>query len=184
MSLLDREKMFNRERIALFVDGSNAYATAKAMNIDIDYSKLRNKIALQGNLVRAYYYTALIEGRRADSIQPLVDWLSYNYWEVRTKKAKVFINNDGREKVKGNMDIDMVMDMVKLTDSGRIDVMYLFTGDGDFVPVLDYVQNKGVRVVVISSLVVRPPMIADELRRKCDQFIDLQEWVSDVSHRA
>ncbi len=159
------------EKMVLFIDGANLYATTKGLGFDIDYRRLLKEFQSRGNLLRAFYYTALIEDQEYSSIRPLLDWLDYNGYTVVTKPAKEFTDATGRRKVKGNMDIELAVDAMELAD--RIDHMVLFSGDGDFRPLVEAVQRKGVRVTVVSTVSTQPPMIADELRRQADEFIDL-----------
>jgi uncharacterized LabA/DUF88 family protein len=166
--------MFYRdERLALFIDGSNLYAAARALGFDIDYKLLRSEFVRRGKLVRAFYYTALLEDQEYSPIRPLVDWLDYNGFTMVTKPAKEFTDSMGRRKVKGNMDIELAVDAMELAD--RMDHMVLFSGDGDFRPLVEAIQRKGVRVSVVSTIRSQPPMIADDLRRQADNFIELDE---------
>ena len=160
-------------QIVLFIDGANLHATAKALGFDIDYRRLLKEFESHGVLLRAYYYTAVIEDQEYTSIRPLIDWLDYNGYTVVTKAAKEYFDASGRRKVKGNMDIELAVDAMEL--AGHIDQMILFSGDGDFRSLVAAVQRRGVRVTVISSIASHPPMIADELRRRADQFTDLIE---------
>ena len=161
------------ERIALFVDGANLYATAKALGFDIDYKRLLGVFRTKGHLVRALYYTALAEDQEYSSIRPLVDWLDYNGFTMVTKPTKEFTDAMGRRKIKGNMDIELSVDAMRLADS--LDHIVLFTGDGDFRALVAALQMKGKRVSVVSTLQTQPGMVADELRRQADQFIDLAD---------
>ena len=163
--------MSDKERIALFIDGANLYATAKSVGFDIDYRKLLKEYQGRGRLIRAFYYTALVEDQEYSSIRPLIDWLDYNGFAVVTKPAKEFIDALGRRKIKGNMDIELAIDAMEMAD--KIDHMILFSGDGDFRSLVEAVQRKGVRVSVVSTITTQPPMVADELRRQADEFVDL-----------
>ncbi len=165
------------ERIALFVDGANLYATAKAVGFDIDYKRLLSFFNNKARLVRAIYYTALMEDADYSPIRPLIDWLDYNGFMIVTKPAKEFTDGSGRRKIKGNMDIELAVDMMQLADS--LDHIILFSGDGDFRCLVEAVQQKGRRVSVVSTLSTRPPMVSDELRRQADQFIDLADLRED-----
>ena len=166
--------MFYRdERIALFIDGSNLYAAAKALGFDIDYKLLRSEFMRRGKLLRAFYYTALLENEEYSPIRPLVDWLNYNGFTMVTKPAKEFTDAAGRRKVKGNMDIELAVDAMEM--AAHIDHMVLFSGDGDFRPLVAGMQRQGVRVSVVSTIRSNPPMIADDLRRQTDNFIELDE---------
>jgi uncharacterized LabA/DUF88 family protein len=166
------------EKTALFIDGANLYATTKSLGFDIDYKRLLQEFQSRGNLLRAFYYTALIEDQEYSSIRPLLDWLDYNGYSVVTKPAKEFTDAMGRRKIKGNMDLELAVDMMELAD--HLDHVVLFSGDGDFRPVVESVQRKGVRVTIISTISTQPPMIADELRRQADTFIDLQELSTKI----
>ena len=162
-----------QERIGLFIDGSNLYAAARSLGFDIDYKRLREEFAGKGRLIRALYYTALVEDQEYSPIRPLVDWLDYNGYTLVTKPTKEFTDSMGRRKVKGDMDIEIAVDMMEL--SGALDHIVLFSGDGDFRRVIEAVQRKGVLVSVVSTIRSQPPMIADELRRQADNFVELQE---------
>jgi uncharacterized LabA/DUF88 family protein len=163
--------MPNQEKVAVFIDGANLYATSKSLGFDIDYRKLLKEFQSRGLLVRAFYYTALVEDQEYSSIRPLVDWLDYNGYTVVTKPAREFTDAAGRRKIKGNMDIELAVDAMELAP--HVDQMFLFSGDGDFRSVVEAVQRKGVRVSVISTVTTQPPMVADDLRRQADEFIDL-----------
>ena len=172
-------------RTALFIDGANLYATAKALGFDIDYKRLLKEFQNHGTLVRAFYYTAVIEDQEFSSVRPLLDWLDYNGFTVVTKPTKEFIDANGHRKVKGNMDIELAVNAMELAD--HVDQIVLFSGDGDFRSLVEAVQRRGVRVTVVSTISSQPPMIADELRRQADVFTDLVELQSklgrDPSHR-
>ena len=166
--------MFYRDdRLALFIDGSNLYAAAKALGFDIDYKLLRAEFLRRGKLVRAFYYTALLENDEYSPIRPLVDWLNYNGFTMRTKPAKEYTDSLGRRKVKGNMDVELCVDAMELAP--HVDHVVLFSGDGDFKPLVEALQRKGVRVSVCSTIRSQPPMISDDLRRQADNFIDLED---------
>ena len=167
------------EKMALFIDGANLYATTKKLGIEIDYKKLLQEFRSRGNLVRAFYYTAVIEDQEFSSIRPLIDWLDYNGYQVVTKPTKEFVDQNGRRKVKGNMDIELTVDAMELAP--HMDHMVLFSGDGDFRALLESVQRRGVRVTVVSNLTTQPPMVADELRRQADVFLDIAELQPKIS---
>ena len=166
------------ERIALFIDGANLYATAKSLGFDIDYKRLLGLFRQKGQLVRALYYTALAEEQEYSSIRPLIDWLDYNGFSMVTKPTKEFTDATGRRKVKGNMDIELAVDAMRLSES--LDHIVIFSGDGDFRSLVAALQQKGKRVSVVSTLQTQPPMVADELRRQADQFIDLADIEDQV----
>jgi uncharacterized LabA/DUF88 family protein len=166
------------ERVALFIDGSNLYATAKAVGFDIDYRRLLGWFRKRCRLVRAIYYTALMEDAEYSPVRPLIDWLDYNGFMVVTKPAREFTDSLGRRKIKGSMDIEIAVDMMQL--AGNLDHIVLFSGDGDLRSLVEAVQEMGKRVSVVSTLATRPPMVADDLRRQGDQFIDLNELKSEI----
>lgn len=166
--------MFYRdERLALFINGSNLYSAAKALGFDIDYKLLKTEFMRRGKLLRAFYYTALLENEEYSPIRPLVDWLNYNGFTMVTKPAKEYTDSMGRRKVKGNMDIELCVDAMEL--AAHVDHIVLFSGDGDYRPMIESLQRQGVRVSVVSTIRSQPPMISDELRRQADNFIELDE---------
>ena len=162
---------YKTERVALFIDGANLYAAAKSLAYDIDYKKLLTHFRDQCQLVRALYYTAIAEDQEYSSIRPLIDWLDYNGYSMVTKPTKEFTDASGRRKIKGNMDIELAVDAMDLAN--ELDHIVIFSGDGDFRSLVQSLQQKGKRVSVVSTLQTQPPMVADELRRQADQFIDL-----------
>ncbi|MGY8637563.1 NYN domain-containing protein [Bradyrhizobium sp. 14AA] len=161
-------------KIALFIDGSNLYATSKALGFDIDYKRLLGEFQSRGTLLRAFYYTTVIEDQEFSSIRPLIDWLDYNGYTVVTKLTKEFVDaTTGRRKVKGSMDVDLAVSAMELAE--HVDQIVLFSGDGDFRSLVEALQRRGVRVTVVSTLSTQPPMVADDLRRQADTFIDLAD---------
>jgi uncharacterized LabA/DUF88 family protein len=166
--------MFYRdERLALFIDGANLFSAARSLGFDIDYKLLRSEFLRRGKLVRAFYYTAMVDSEEYSPIRPLVDWLQYNGFTMVTKPAKEFTDSMGRRRIKGNMDIELAVNAMEMAP--HIDHMVLFSGDGDFKPLVEAIQRHGVRVSVVSTIRSSPPMIADDLRRQCDNFIELEE---------
>jgi uncharacterized LabA/DUF88 family protein len=164
---------YPQEKLALFIDGSNLYAAAKALGFDIDYKRLLEVFSKNGQLIRAFYYTALVDDQEYSPIRPLVDWLDYNGYTMVTKPAKEFTDALGRRKIKGNMDIELAIDVMEMAP--HLDHVVLFSGDGDFRRLVEAVQRKGVRVTVVSTIRSSPPMVADELRRQADIFLELQD---------
>src|ERR1700750_692085 len=157
-------------KIALFIDGLNLYTTARSLGFEIDFKRLFREFQSRGYLLRAFYYTAVIEDQEYSSIRPLIDWLDYTGYSVVTKATKEFVDQTGRRKVKGNMDIELAVDAMEIAHA--IDQMVLFSGDGDFRSLVEAMQRKGVRVTVVSTVSTQPPMVADELRRQADIFLD------------
>ncbi|MFG1479103.1 NYN domain-containing protein [Xanthobacter sp. V4C-4] len=159
------------EKIALLIDGANLYSATKALGFDIDYKRLLKEFQSRGYLLRAFYYTTLIEDQEYSSIRPLLDWLDYNGYSVVTKLAREFTDAQGRRRVRGNMDIEIAVDAMEL--AGHVDHIVLFSGDGDFRSLVEALQRRGIRVSVVSTISTQPPLIADDLRRQADIFIDL-----------
>ncbi|RFC69142.1 MULTISPECIES: NYN domain-containing protein [Mesorhizobium] len=168
----------SRERIALFIDGANLYATSRSLGFDLDYRKLLTYFQKRGYLLRAYYYTALIEDQEYSSIRPLIDWLDYNGYRVVTKPAKEFTDAAGRRKIKGNMDIELTIDALELSEV--LDHYVIFSGDGDFRTLVEALQRKGKKVSVVSTMASQPPMISDDLRRQADHFVDLTSLRAEI----
>ena len=171
--------IFPRTKSALFIDGHNLYATAKALGFDIDYKRLLSEFEKRGEPVHALYYTAIVEDEEYSSVRTLIDWLDYNGYTVVTKAAKEFVDEYGRRKVKGDLGIELAVDAMQLAE--HIDDMVLFSGDGDFRSLVEAMQRRGVRVTVVSTISSRPPMVANELRRQADLFIDVIELKPVIS---
>jgi len=174
------------KQTALFIDGPNLFATAQAVDLNIDFAALLNYYKKRCNLLRAYYYTALperfVDQPEGKSIIPLIDWLDFHGYTIVSKATKSFIDSEGRQRTKGNMDTELTLDVVDLVPS--LTDIILFSGDGDFAPLLKWVQRRGVRTTVVSTCMSKPsPMVADELRRVTDVFVDLgnnPEYPSDL----
>jgi uncharacterized LabA/DUF88 family protein len=169
------------ERAALFIDGANLYSASRNLGFDVDYRNLLDFFRKRAQIVRAYYYSAILETEEYSPLKPLTDWLAYNGYTLVTKPAKEFTDAAGRRRVKGNMDIEVAVDMLELAP--RLDHAILFSGDSDFRRLVEAVQRKGVRVSVISSIKTSPPMVADELRRQADQFVELSDIAADFTRR-
>ena len=172
---------YPEERMALFIDGANLYSAARALGFDIDYKSLLNHFASKGRLLRAFYYTALIEDQEYSPIRPLIDWLDYNGYTLVTKPTKEFTDSMGRRKIKGNMDIELAVDMMEMSE--HVQHIILFSGDGDFRSLVEAVQRKGARVTVVSTFRSSPPMVADDLRRQADNFLDLQDLAPIIARQ-
>jgi len=170
---------YPQERLGLFIDGANLYAAARSLGFDIDYKRLLELFAGKGHLVRAFYYTALVEDQEYSPIRPLVDWLDYNGYTMVTKPTKEFTDAFGRRKIKGNMDIELAIDVMEMAPF--LDHIVLFSGDGDFRRLVEAVQHKGKRVSVVSTIRSTPPMVADELRRQADNFMELMELMPQIA---
>src|SRR5213082_23006 len=169
---------YDNERVALFIDGANLYSAARALGFDIDYRRLLKVFRDKGRMVRAYYYTALVEDQEYSPIRPLIDWLDYNGYTMVTKPTKEFTDAMGRRRIKGNMDIELAIDMLEM--ASYIDHAILFSGDGDFRRLVEAVQRRGVRVSVVSTIRSSPPMVSDDLRRQADNFIELQDLAPNL----
>lgn len=168
-------------RRALFIDGSNLYAAAKNLGFDIDYQKLRYFFESGSWLLRAYYYTAIVDDQEYSPVRPLADWLDYNGFTLVSKPAKEYVDAMGRRRIRGNMDVEIAVDALSLAD--RIDHMILVSGDGDFRRLIEAMQAKGVRVTVLSTIRTSPPMAADEIRRQADEFLDLLDIAPEIERR-
>jgi uncharacterized LabA/DUF88 family protein len=167
-----------REKVVMFIDGANLYATAKSLGTDLDYRRLLQEVNKQAYLLRAYYYTALVEEQEYSSIRPLIDWLDYNGYTVVTKPAREFTDAAGRRKIKGSMDIELTVDALEM--SPHFDHFVLFSGDGDFTALVAALQRKGKRVTVVSTMATPTPMISDDLRRQADAFVDVADLIKTV----
>jgi len=170
---------YKDEKLALFIDGTNLYSAARGLDLEIDFRRLIQEFRKRGRLLRANYYTTILETDEHNPVRPLVDWLAYNGFNTITKAAREYSDRDGRRRVRGSMDIEIATDMLELTPA--LDHIVLFAGNGDFRRVVEAIKAKGVRVTVISSVKSQPQVIADELRREADAFIDLAEMADLIA---
>lgn len=162
------------KKIALFIDGANFFVSAKVCGFDVDWKRFLSHYRGEGDLFRAYYYTGILPKvpGKTDPLKPTLDWIVYNGFTLRTKIAKIFKDPlSGKETIKGNMDLEMAIDMLDV--AAYVTDIYIFSGDGDFTPLVQRVQAEGVRVHVVSTIVESNPMCADDLRRQCDFFYEL-----------
>jgi uncharacterized LabA/DUF88 family protein len=171
-------KFYPQERVALFIDGANLYSAARSLGFEIDYRRLLEHFRKEAHLIRAFYYTALVEDADYSPLRPLIDWLDYNGYTMVTKPAKEYTDATGRRRFKSNMDIELAIDMMDLAP--HVDHAVLFSGDGDFRRLVEAVQRRGVRVSVVATTKSQPPMVADELRRQADTFVELQELMPKI----
>ncbi|MGQ0527440.1 MAG: LabA-like NYN domain-containing protein [Alphaproteobacteria bacterium] len=169
---------YSTEKLAIFIDGANLYAAARALEFDIDYRLLLDWAAMRGRIVRAFYYTAVADDQEYSPLRPLVDWLDYNGYKMVTKPAREFTDLQGRKRTKGNMDIELAIDMMEIAP--HVDHIMLFSGDGDFRRLIEAVQRQGVRVTVVSTIKSATPMVADDLRRQADHFLDLDILAPEI----
>lgn len=167
---------FRDEKALIAIDGANLYATAKALGAEIDFKSLLNDLRAQTRVLRAFYYTAIVEEDSFVAIQPLIDWLAYNGFRVVTKPARHYIDSGGRRRVNGNMGIEIAVDAMEL--SRHYDHFVLFSGDGDFVSLVSALQRAGKRVTIASSLQTPKSMVSDDLRRQADHFLEITSLTS------
>lgn len=174
--------LYKNEKTAVFIDGANLYSTAKALEFDIDYKSLLRWIRENTRLIRANYYTALTDDDDDFCpLRPLIDWLDYNGYNVITKAAREFYDSKGNRKQTCDIEMELAVDMMDLSD--HVDHIILFSGDGDYTYVVNKIQDKGVHVTVASTIETSPPMIADSLRRQSDHFTDILKIKDKISRK-
>jgi uncharacterized LabA/DUF88 family protein len=157
-------------KAALLIDGQNLHFTAKALGFDIDFKRLRVEFEQRGTVVAAYYYSTFIENGGYSSVKRLMDWLSYNGFTVVTKSVKEHDGSEeGRRKFNRTIGVELSVDAFEI--ARHVDEIIIFSGDGDLRPLVEALQRKGRYVTIVSSL--RTSMIADDLRRQADEFIEL-----------
>src|ERR1700728_3092669 len=124
------EPFMDVEKIALFIDCPNFYYSTRAISLDVDFKRLLAEFERRGSLLRAYYYTTVVENTEFAAVKPLIDWLDYNGYTVVTKPAKEFDDGEGRRKFKRNIAIELAVDALEVV--ARVDHIFLFSGDGDY----------------------------------------------------
>lgn len=160
-------------KIAILVDGSNLSAACRAAGFRVDYKKVLEHYAAQGQIVYAGYFTALPPRDVKTGLRNLTDWLQYNDWFVESKETKDHITSDGIFKTKGNMDVEITVKAMQLID--KITHLVLFSGDGDFCHLVKTLQTAGVHVTAISHFSWKDDcQVSDDLRRQVNSFLDLK----------
>lgn len=167
------------ERTIAFIDGPNLHATVRALGFEIDYRKLLEHLRKQGQFLRVLYYTAIVEDQEFSTFRPLADWLDYNGYTMVTKPARGFTDSTGRRRFRTSMDVELAVDAMRL--SKNADHVILFSGEQSFASLVSALQQMGKRVTVISTIETQPAMVADELRRAADQFIDIDSLQSQIA---
>ena len=167
-----------REKVVILIDGANFYATAKGLGFDIDYKQFLAAFRKRAYVLRAYYFTAVVENEDFNSIRPLIDWLDYNGYTVVTKPARQFTDASGRQRTMGRMDQELSVEAMLLAD--KADHFVLCSGSGDYRRLIEALQSLGKRVTVVSTMSTQPPMVSDDLRRQADAFLDLATLEKEV----
>lgn len=167
------------ERIAIFIDGPKLYAMGQSLGFEIDFKRFLAVCKQNGRLVRALYYTAFSNEHEYCAIRPLVDWLDFNGFSTVTKAVKEFSDYNGHRKIKRNMNIELAVDAMGLAIN--LDHIVIVSGDGNLRYLVEALQQMGKRVSVMSTLATEPPMIADDLRRQADIFIDLANLEDEIA---
>jgi uncharacterized LabA/DUF88 family protein len=166
-------------RLAVFIDGANLTSTSKALGFDVDFKRLLAELNSRGALLRAYFYTTVSVTDDFNSVRPLLDWLEYNGFTVRTRPLREHDDGEGRRRLKRNIAIDLAIDALEV--AAHVDHIYLFCGDADFRSLVQALQKRGVFVTVVSTLSKPAPLVADELRRQADAFLELNDLRSLIA---
>src|SRR5688500_24891 len=149
------------KNVAVFVDVANIFYAAKAAGVDIDYVTLLKAATAGRDFVRAYAYTGLDPDN--ENQRQFHSFLARNGYKVISKDIRKY--GDGR--IKANLDIELVVDMMRM--AGNLDIAVVVSGDGDFAPAIRAVQQMGVRVEVISFR----GNTSSDLMDVADQFTDI-----------
>jgi len=151
------------KNVAVFVDVANIFYAAKAAGVDIDYVTLLKASSAGRDLVRAYAYTGL--DPENENQRNFHDFLRRHGYKVVSKDIRKY----GDGKVKANLDIELVVDMMKT--ARNLDIAIVVSGDGDFAPAIRAVQEQGVRVEVVSFR----GNTSSDLMDVADQFTDITQ---------
>lgn len=158
----------NRNRVAIFVDGSNLFYAALQLGIEIDYTKLLGRLLNNAQLLRAFFYTGV--DRLNEKQQGFLLWMRRNGYRVVTKE--LMQHPDGTKKA--NLDVEIAVDMMTLAD--YFDTAVLVSGDGDLAYAVNAIAYRGVRVEVVSLR----SMTSDSLINVADHYVDLEMIKSEI----
>jgi uncharacterized LabA/DUF88 family protein len=158
----------NRGRVAIFIDGSNLFYAALQLGIEIDYTKLLQRLTGNSRLLRAFFYTGV--DRTNEKQQGFLLWMRRNGYRVISKELVQL--PDGSKKA--NLDVEIAVDMMAL--AGSYDTAVLVSGDGDLAYAVDAASYRGVRIEVVSLR----SMTSDHLINVADQYIDLETIKEDI----
>lgn len=174
MPLINSIRSAGRERTALFVDGHHLYVASRALGFEVDYRGLLETFRASTNLIRAHYYATVTDTEDYTPLRPLTDWLSYNGWSVYSRPAKEFTDTTGRRRLRSTIMVRMCCDLLESANwPGGLQQAVVMAGDGELRDPIEILQRRGCRVTVISVIRGASSLIADELRRQADEFIDL-----------
>src|SRR6188508_1330866 len=150
----------------MFVDVANMYYAARGQDVDVDYVALLKHATKGRDLIRAYAYTGL--DPENENQRKFIDFLAKNGYKPVVKDIRKF--GDGR--MKANLDIELVVDLFRLSD--RMDIAVIVSGDGDFAPAIRALQDTGVRCEVVSF----KPNTFSDLIAVADEFTDIMKIAS------
>ena len=172
----DRSQEKSTRRVALFIDGGNLYHAAKSLGFKVDFLRLKEFFCPEEtDLYKAFYYTAYDPSEAF--IIKILDWLKYNGFTVVSKEVKRIANTF----IKGNMDVELTIDMLLSIDN--YDIAILFSGDGDFTRCVSVLQKRDKIVQVVSTEQSDPPLIAQELKNQADAFIELADIITYINQK-
>jgi uncharacterized LabA/DUF88 family protein len=158
----------NRERVFVFIDGASLFYAALQLRIEINYTKLLQRLSNGRSLIRAYFYTGVDSNNPKQ--QNFLAWMRRNGYRVVAKELVQY--PDGSKKA--NLEIELAIDM--LTLAGYCDTVVLLSGNGELSYVVSKVVDRGVQVELVSL----PVMVSNSLRNTVDRFIDLTTFKSDI----
>lgn len=156
---VERESI--RDRVGIFIDGSNLFYAAMQLGLEIDYSKLLNYLVQGRRLLRAYFYTGVDPNNEKQ--QGFLLWMRRHGYRVVTKD--LIHNADGSKHA--NLDVEIAVDMLEL--ARYCNTMVLLSGDGDLTYAVNTIAYRGVQVEVVSL----HSMTSDSLVNIADRYVDL-----------
>lgn len=161
--LIESSTIFKKERIAIFVDSQNLYYSARmGYAAKVNYEKLLKLITENRNMIKAYAY--IVQAPDGD-VKPFATSLERIGYIVKIKDVRT--RSDG--SAKANWDMGMALDILGILD--RVDTIILASGDGDFVPLVDFIKTKNKRVEIFAFA----ENTAYDLKEKADKFKPLGE---------
>lgn len=165
-----------RDRLQVFMDGQNLYGTLRTFDRKMDFKVVMDTLKAETRLVRAQYFTTIRPHQDNEKTYSVLDFLAFNGYTVHRKFIRDNIEMGGHVRSKGSIIGEMTAAMIDAADNGT-DHIVLFSGDGELTAAIEACKRRDCRVTLVSS--ERTRVVSEDLRRACDNYVDLENLPSN-----